>query len=349
MIELGGGDGYAYGLLAYAYAAKEDYQPAEAAYRSAMLLQPDNASGGSDSRSAVYKQEKFADAASLLDALVARVSRPRRLLGAAGAHCFIGMKQPLRAAEQPRGRRPAGQVDRRHACITLGDLTSSESLLDLAESAYRRAIDLDPNQPFAGRCARPRCCSQRGRGAAGRAPARAPQAVPGLRARRGGRPQAPQARGASQDGRGRGERGDGEVAPGDPASGSARRRCPHAARQALGASRTSPTRRSSCSSAPRASSPSRSRRRSRRAQVLVGDGPLRRRHAAPTPRAGDQAARERRALPRAGRAPRAREGSDREPVGRGFESSPRHIHVREHSRLPGLPVRAVDGDREVGA
>ena len=43
MIELGGGDGYAYGLLAYAYAAKEDYQPAEAAYRSAMLLQPDNA------------------------------------------------------------------------------------------------------------------------------------------------------------------------------------------------------------------------------------------------------------------------------------------------------------------
>jgi cytochrome c-type biogenesis protein CcmH/NrfG len=43
MVELGGGDGYSYGLLGFAYASKQDYQPAEAAYSNALLLQPDNA------------------------------------------------------------------------------------------------------------------------------------------------------------------------------------------------------------------------------------------------------------------------------------------------------------------
>ena len=43
MIELGGGDAYSYGLLGFAYAAKQnDYQAAEAAYRNALLLQPEN-------------------------------------------------------------------------------------------------------------------------------------------------------------------------------------------------------------------------------------------------------------------------------------------------------------------
>src|SRR5262249_52312785 len=41
MIELGGGDGYAFGLLGAAYSARQDYQPAEAAYRNALLHQPD--------------------------------------------------------------------------------------------------------------------------------------------------------------------------------------------------------------------------------------------------------------------------------------------------------------------
>ena len=35
MIKLGGGDAYAYGLLGYAHAARQDFQPAEAAYRQA--------------------------------------------------------------------------------------------------------------------------------------------------------------------------------------------------------------------------------------------------------------------------------------------------------------------------
>src|SRR5262245_59401567 len=59
MIELGGGDGYAYGLLAFAYAAKEDYQPAEAAYRTALLLQPEATEWRLGLTRCVFKQQKY--------------------------------------------------------------------------------------------------------------------------------------------------------------------------------------------------------------------------------------------------------------------------------------------------
>ncbi|HBO57478.1 MAG TPA: hypothetical protein DD622_03465, partial [Opitutae bacterium] len=40
-LELGVVDGRAYGLLAYGYLSEEKYYPAEAAYRQAILIQPD--------------------------------------------------------------------------------------------------------------------------------------------------------------------------------------------------------------------------------------------------------------------------------------------------------------------
>ena len=72
MIELGGGDAYAYGLLGFSHAAKEDYQPAEAAYRNALLLQPGNPDWRLGLTRCVFKQGKFEDAVALLDVLIAR-------------------------------------------------------------------------------------------------------------------------------------------------------------------------------------------------------------------------------------------------------------------------------------
>jgi tetratricopeptide (TPR) repeat protein len=42
MIELGGADAYSYGLLGFSHANRSDFQPAESAYRNALLLQPEN-------------------------------------------------------------------------------------------------------------------------------------------------------------------------------------------------------------------------------------------------------------------------------------------------------------------
>ncbi len=147
MIELGGGDAYAYGLLGFAHASREDYQPAEAAYRTALLLQPENTEWRLGLTNCVFKQEKFEDAAALLDVLITRYpDKPQFWL--LQARTFLGMKQSLKAAENLEAvdRLGMATVDSQH---TLGDIYVSEELPDLAARAYMRALDLEPGQPLA--------------------------------------------------------------------------------------------------------------------------------------------------------------------------------------------------------
>jgi tetratricopeptide (TPR) repeat protein len=147
MIELGGGDAYAYGLLGFAHAAREDYQPAEAAYRLALLLQPENTEWRLGLTRCVFKQEKYEDAAALLDVLIARYP-DKADFWLLQARTYLGMKQPLRAAENLEAVEHLGlaTVDSLH---TLGDIYVSEDLPDLAARAYARALDRDLEQPLA--------------------------------------------------------------------------------------------------------------------------------------------------------------------------------------------------------
>ncbi len=147
MIELGGGDGYAYGLLGFSHSAREDYQPAEASYRNALLLQPENTEWRLGLARCVFKQEKFQDAATLLDALIARY--PDKVdFWMLQAQTYLGMKQPLRAAENLEmiDRMGKSTID---GLYTLGDIYVQENLADLSANAYARAIGADPEQPFA--------------------------------------------------------------------------------------------------------------------------------------------------------------------------------------------------------
>jgi tetratricopeptide (TPR) repeat protein len=147
MIELGGADGYAYGLLGFAYAAKSDFQAAEAAYRSALLMQPDSTEWRLGLTRCVYKQEKFQDAATLLDALLARYPE-KADFWLLQAHTFLGMKQPLRAAGNLEALDQLGQATL-DSQQTLGDIYVGEGLMDLALHAYSRAVEIDPAQPLA--------------------------------------------------------------------------------------------------------------------------------------------------------------------------------------------------------
>ena len=147
MIELGGADGYAFGLLGYAYAAKQDFQAAEAAYRSALLLQPDSTEWRLGLTRCVYKQEKFQDAATLLDALIARYPE-KADFWLLQAHTYLGLKQPLKAAGNLEALDQLGQSSL-DSLQTLGDIYVGEGLMDLAEHAYRRAVERDPAQPLA--------------------------------------------------------------------------------------------------------------------------------------------------------------------------------------------------------
>ncbi len=147
MIELGGGDAYSYGLLGIAYASREDYQAAEVAFRNALLLQPENTEWRLGLTRCVVKQEKFEDAATLLSALIERYP-DRTEFWLLQAHTYLGMKQPLKAAENLEAVDMIGKstVD---SLSTLGDIYVSEGLVDLAAGAYLRALDADPRQPVA--------------------------------------------------------------------------------------------------------------------------------------------------------------------------------------------------------
>jgi len=147
MIELGGGDAYSYGLLGYAYASKEDFQPAEASYRNALLLQPENTEWRLGLTRCAFKQKKYEDCAALLDVLIARYP-DKADFWLLQAHTFMGMKQPMKAAENLEAVDRLGKstVDSMH---TLGDVYISENVLELAARAYQRAIDMDVAQPIA--------------------------------------------------------------------------------------------------------------------------------------------------------------------------------------------------------
>ncbi|MFZ4723376.1 MAG: tetratricopeptide repeat protein [Phycisphaerales bacterium] len=144
MIELGGADAYSYGLLGYCHSQKQDYQPAEAAYRNALLLQPTNVEWRLGLTRSVFKQGKFEDAASLLDVLI-QTFPDKSDFWMLQAHTYLGMKQPQKAAVNLEALDAIGKasVD---SMFTLGDIYLAESLPDLALHAYVRALSKDPAQ-----------------------------------------------------------------------------------------------------------------------------------------------------------------------------------------------------------
>ena len=144
MIELGGGDAYSYGLLGYAYTSKQDYQASEAAYRNALLLQPENTEWRLGVTRCVFKQQKFEDAVTQLEVLITRY--PDKIdFWLLQAQAYLGMKQPLRAAENLEIIDKLGKSTL-ESLYTLGDIYLSENLMDTAGRIYLRAIDLDPKQ-----------------------------------------------------------------------------------------------------------------------------------------------------------------------------------------------------------
>jgi tetratricopeptide (TPR) repeat protein len=145
MIELGGADAYSYGLLGFCHSSKQDYQPAEAAYRNALLLQPENVEWRLGLTRSVFKQGKYEDAASLLDVLIATFPE-KADFWMLQAHTYLGLKQPSKAAVNLEALDSIGKssVD---SLYTLGDIYLSESLPDMAFGAFARAIDKDPSQP----------------------------------------------------------------------------------------------------------------------------------------------------------------------------------------------------------
>lgn len=144
LIQLGGVDALSYGLLGYAYSSRQDHLAAESAYRTALLLDPENVEWRLGLTRCVVRQGKHAEAAALLDMLLAG-SPERADYWLLQANAYVGMGQPLKATQNLEivDRLGSSTVE---SLNLLGDLYVNEKLLTLASNAYLRAIDLDPAQ-----------------------------------------------------------------------------------------------------------------------------------------------------------------------------------------------------------
>ncbi len=142
VIELGGGDSVAYGLLGFAYSNTGNDLAAETAFRMATLLDAETMDWKMGLARSLFKQKRYADAASLCGTLIE--DEPERTdLWLLQANAYIGLGQPLRAAENFEMVGELGGATR-DSLNGLADIYVNEGLFDLAVQAYLGALEKDP-------------------------------------------------------------------------------------------------------------------------------------------------------------------------------------------------------------
>ena len=144
-LELGVVDGRAYGLLAYGYLSEEKYYPAEAAYRQAILIQPNVKDWKIGLARCLLETERYTEAVALFDTLLKdEPNNPDYWLLQGNA--YIGKDEVLKAAQNIEIVHRMGATDLT-TLMLLGDIYMNNDYSDLALNAYLAAVEMaDPNQ-----------------------------------------------------------------------------------------------------------------------------------------------------------------------------------------------------------
>lgn len=139
-MELGEVDGRAYGLLGYGYLTEERYYPAEAAYRQAIILQPDNKDWRVGLAQCLLQTERYADAVALFDTLI-KEDPDNSDFWLLQSNAYIGKGDSLAAAKNIEIVRRMSKADLSTLTL-LGDIYMNNENADLALEAYLAAADL---------------------------------------------------------------------------------------------------------------------------------------------------------------------------------------------------------------
>ncbi|MEO0508250.1 MAG: tetratricopeptide repeat protein [Verrucomicrobiota bacterium] len=139
-MELGEVDGRAYGLLGYGYLTKERYYPAEAAYRQAILMQPDNKDWKVGLAQCLLRTERYADAVALFDTLI-KDDPDNSDYWLLQGNAYLGKDDSLAAAKNLEIVRRMGRADLTTLTL-LGDIYMNNEAPDLALEAYLTAADM---------------------------------------------------------------------------------------------------------------------------------------------------------------------------------------------------------------
>lgn len=138
-ISLGGGDGQLFGLLGFTYLNLSRFASAEAAYRQALLFEPDNLDYKLGLVRAATGSGNYDVALTVLDELL-RQYPERENLWALQANIFMQKDQPARALVNLEILRKLGKATAQQLSI-LGDIYMMQEDKDLALGAYLEAIE----------------------------------------------------------------------------------------------------------------------------------------------------------------------------------------------------------------
>jgi tetratricopeptide (TPR) repeat protein len=143
-IALGGADGRVFGLLGFACMDQGRYVSAEAAYRQALVFEPDNLDFKLGLVKCSLSTANYDYALGLLDELI-RQNPERANLWSLQANLYIQKEQPAKAAISLEMLRRLGQSTAQ-TLFLLGDLYMAQETRDLALGAYLEAVDKDGGQ-----------------------------------------------------------------------------------------------------------------------------------------------------------------------------------------------------------
>lgn len=141
VLELGGNDALNYGTLGYAHYNVGNFLSAESGYRMALLLDPETEEWRVGLLRSVLEQQRYAEASALCAAML-RDQPERADLWLLQGNAFLGLGEPLRAAENfELVERLGGATP--YSLNKLGDIYYNQEVFDLAAEKYRKAFALD--------------------------------------------------------------------------------------------------------------------------------------------------------------------------------------------------------------
>lgn len=138
-MDLGEVDGRSYGLLGYAYLTKERYYASDAAYRQAILMQPEVKDWKIGLARCLLETERFEIAIALFDTLL-KDEPDNTDYWLLQSNAYIGDEQPLKAAKNLEIVRRMGNADLSTLTL-LGDIYMNNDTPELALSAYVQAAE----------------------------------------------------------------------------------------------------------------------------------------------------------------------------------------------------------------
>jgi tetratricopeptide (TPR) repeat protein len=141
VIELGGGDSATYGLLGYSYLNLEKFISAEAAYKNAMLHDPENMDWKLGLIKSLAASSNYRQAAALLDELIQKQPE-KESLWILQANMFVQQEETMKAAVNLEFVRKLGKAAPPNLYL-LGDIYMSHESKELALSAYLEAVEKD--------------------------------------------------------------------------------------------------------------------------------------------------------------------------------------------------------------